>query len=978
MHTPLTTSIRTTPGFLRSVAALVIVTFTGLILQPTALALQTLPAKANKSQTAADTNSAKLARANQKLLEKLERTEAKLARNETATAELAELKALQKELTTLDTTAMQEFADIEKHLKARKLPPVILKRHRDAVATYRQEMDTVLTNLTATDKEKDATLRTQKLKQTKDHLKATKHQRSHQPFDPNHLPNKTLRPKPNNKPKTNKAAFTAAGLVDTPYAQLAALGDYTFDRLPGASDPAYLAATDEITLSDAIATKAAELNHDPVAIYHWVLNNTQWQPAWGAMQDADLTLAAQRGNSMDIASLLIALLRASGIPARYVHGTLDIPADQFNNWAGGFSDINAAIDYAASGGIPVTPITRGGQITKVRIEHLWVEAAIDYQPSRGAKNKAADSWVPMDPSYKQYEILPGLDVIQIAGIDPEQLAQDVVDSGTINETEGWVTGFNPAILQSAQTQAQTALEDYITNNLTDPTVGDVIGGKRTIVQQFPVLPSALPNKIVTDGVRYGALPEALQQKISFDIGAGTVTYPYARLNNQKITLSFDPATPDDEAALLALLPEGDITDISQLPSSIPAYLINVIPELKRNDTVIKTGSPMTLGQEIDFRFDTQLVSHGTVPNRYAVIAGSYLSIAVIGQNVSSTRLTNLQSQLEQTKTILESNNATQIAALTREHLLGDMFHAGVLGYYAQLLALSRIAGLQQGGHHLLMAGLGSVGYEPNVDTFFGIPRAITAGGIALNIPYINVTSVDGATAEDKKNFTLQIGLLSSALEHAVPEQMFAADANNPPDAVSTVKALSKASQQGQRIYHITSANKTTTLPNIHHDASTMAEINAALQVGKEVITHTDAISVPGWSGAGYVIFDPVTGEGAYKIGGGQNGGWLIIAAFVIIAALIVFSLFTGNFIAAAFLVWQFWKFTQNVKHIAATADTEEDAVNELNRLLFLTTVSVALTLVGPFGKLLKEGKLEYSPFAFLAGFTSIFSTAWYS
>ena len=52
----------------------------------------------------------------------------------------------------------------------------------------------------------------------------------------------------------------------------------------------------------------------------------------------------------------------------------------------------------------------------------------------------------------------------------------------------------------------------------------------------------------------------------------------------------------------------------------------------------------------------------------------------------------------------------------------------------------------------------------------------------------------------------------------------------------------------------------------------MAEINAALQVGKEVITHTDAISVPGWSGAGYIIFDPVTGGGAYKISGGGNGG----------------------------------------------------------------------------------------------------------
>ncbi|VAW40675.1 hypothetical protein MNBD_GAMMA01-1142, partial [hydrothermal vent metagenome] len=45
---------------------------------------------------------------------------------------------------------------------------------------------------------------------------------------------------------------------------------------------------------------------------------------------------------------------------------------------------------------------------------------------------------------------------------------------------------------------------------------------------------------------------------------------------------------------------------------------------------------------------------------------------------------------------------------------------------------------------------------------------------------------------------------------------------------------------------------------------------------KEVITHTDSISVPGWTGAGYIIFDPVTGDGAYKIAGGANGGFLKI------------------------------------------------------------------------------------------------------
>ncbi|HEY5604472.1 MAG TPA: transglutaminase-like domain-containing protein [Gammaproteobacteria bacterium] len=247
--------------------------------------------------------------------------------------------------------------------------------------------------------------------------------------------------------------------------KVAALGDFTYGNLPGASDPAYLAATTEVTLSDAITAKAAELNHDPVTIYHWVRNHIQWQPAWGAMQTADLTLSAQRGNTMDIASLLIALLRASQIPARYVHGAIDVPEAPFRNWAGGFTNINAAADFAASGGIPTTTVVTGGKIASVKMEHIWVEAAIDYQPSRGAKNLDADSWVAMDPSFK-YDYLEGLDAVAISGINPEPLANDFLGSGTVNESEGWVSGFDPTILQNAQTQAQNAFVTYAINFYT--------------------------------------------------------------------------------------------------------------------------------------------------------------------------------------------------------------------------------------------------------------------------------------------------------------------------------------------------------------------------------------------------------------------------------------------------------------------------------------------------------------------------------
>jgi len=201
--------------------------------------------------------------------------------------------------------------------------------------------------------------------------------------------------------------------------------------------------------------------------------------------------------------------------------------------------------------------------------------------------------------------------------------------------------------------------------------------------------------------------------------------------------------------------------------------------------------------------------------------------------------------------------------------------AGGLGYYAQLLSLSYISGLKAKGYYQLAAGYGTIGYEPEVNTFFGQPRGISTGGVAFDIPMIHITANQDGDAEKMRQFNLQIGTLSSALEHITPEQMFApTDPNAPkPDAISAVKALQKASQAGQKIYSITKENINEVLPFLKHDSESISEITRAVSAGKDVTTHTDKVSIPGgWSGFGYIITDPVLGDGVYKISGGKNGG----------------------------------------------------------------------------------------------------------
>lgn len=158
--------------------------------------------------------------------------------------------------------------------------------------------------------------------------------------------------------------------------------------------------------------------------------------------------------------------------------------------------------------------------------------------------------------------------------------------------------------------------------------------------------------------------------------------------------------------------------------------------------------------------------------------------------------------------------------------------------------------------------------------FSGSREPSKQAALRVNVWVADVNANTDGDANKRRNFQLQTGMLSSALEHAVPEQMFSTP-TQPAQGVSAVKALQIAASEGQRTYHITPGNQAQVLPSLRLDRLAMTEITQALAAGKEVITHTDRITVSGWTGEGYVLLDPVTGAGAYKIAGGINGGFFI-------------------------------------------------------------------------------------------------------
>jgi hypothetical protein len=411
-------------------------------------------------------------------------------------------------------------------------------------------------------------------------------------------------------------------------------------------------------------------------------------------------------------------------------------------------------------------------------------------------------------------------------------------------------------------------------------VGDVIGGRTIKQQTLPYLAGTLTYSSVRAST-WAQLPGNLQTRVTLGLGwdpydqsyQQSKTLPLYQLNQRSITISFRPATKVDEDAFRSLIP-ASLTDLNQLPRALPASLY-VVPEIKRDDEVLLTAGSMALGEEIGAGYSFQTPTQSYLDRTDSIIAGSYLALGIVGSNPSQKTFDQLKANLTQTKQILETGTAAQKAALTKEKLLGDMFITNVQGYYAQYIAQSKLLSLKSSALHQPVPMAGTFGYEPYQRTIFGLNRGIETHGMYMNVRTVQVIKDKNGDGNKAKQLMLQVGMLSSALENSVPEQMFT-DPNTGirlVEGFSTVKALAMAIQQGQRIYTITQQNQTIALPALHLDGLAMSEIKDALAAGKEVITHTDQLTVLGFKGSGYALLDPMTGDGIYKISGGKNGSF---------------------------------------------------------------------------------------------------------
>ncbi len=89
------------------------------------------------------------------------------------------------------------------------------------------------------------------------------------------------------------------------------------------ADPSAGSAPGAAPVTDIVSAMAASLGHDFERIFRFVQEDVRYEPYAGILRGANGTLVARSGNAADQALLLAALLRASGIPVRFVSGAID-------------------------------------------------------------------------------------------------------------------------------------------------------------------------------------------------------------------------------------------------------------------------------------------------------------------------------------------------------------------------------------------------------------------------------------------------------------------------------------------------------------------------------------------------------------------------------------------------------------------------------------------------------------------------------
>jgi RHS repeat-associated protein len=613
----------------------------------------------------------------------------------------------------------------------------------------------------------------------------------------------------------------------------------------------------EVELTPEVQAKATELG-SALDAYNFVKNELKLDWYFGSLKASGETLRERRGNDVDLAALLISILRAQGTPARYVQGTIELPIARLAELMGLLSAEEAdalhgptglSLDSArrdqvlsalAATGTPVDPVVRGGQVTSVRFLHTWVEGYVAYANYRGAGLGGATSqWVAMDPAIPgsaKYVATPAaVDLLSGIETDAARLVADYLRQGA--------PGQSPLAFTRARAQAWLD-----TSGPAGVTYGQALRSVAQRREELPFIPGTLPYAVPAVHDEYAFLPESAKHRVHVTVQntSGTVlfdaTTPMHAVLGKRTVLAFEPATSAD-AFQVALA--GGLYKVN-------AAAVSVVPVLRvAGDPVGKATGALGLGESAQWTIELLLPNGSSRAIRNDIVAGNLVAIGLGGPvNGYSDSADGVSGSDGEAARILYKAAADYANAWTAgENELADLLGVVPLRPTANLVLVEN---------------------QLEVDQALGVRRRLLWKGLQVDADHRSMMPLELVPGRGRELLRLS-GYEGSFQEARVLETATGED------AVSAVTLIQEAYRQGVPVLAITPTNAATVLQQLSTTPAVLREIQDQLARGREVTVPIADLTLRDWTGTGFIARSPATDEGGYYLSGLISGGQTIVS-----------------------------------------------------------------------------------------------------
>ncbi len=616
----------------------------------------------------------------------------------------------------------------------------------------------------------------------------------------------------------------------------------------------------EVELSPEITAKATTLGSARAA-YEFVKNELRLDWYYGSLKGATETLREGRGNDADLAALLVSLLRAQKTPARFVQGTIELPIGRVADLLGLLEQTESqalhsttpdgpafnlavakrelALAALSGAGIPFEPVVSGGQVRAVKLSHIWVEAYVPYGDYRGAGAlRDGRQWVPLDPSIpggpKYVATEPALDALEELGTSAEALTQDYLLHGN---------GTAPLVFW--KNKVMQHLAGKVPSHLYSET-------QRTVEQKSevqPLLPGALPYRVVSVQGEYAFLPDTLKHRLRVsarDEGGTTlldVTLPMHLVTGRRAIFTYKPASAEDAELIYSA---GGLYNA-------PASVVEMRAVL-RVDGVERAVAERPVGLGVRHGWTLELLlpdgSKRQVDNE--IIAGNMVAIglgAPFNRQVPPT--TPSGSGLDGPSALFLFERA---AAYVNEWTTAE----------EELALLTRVVPVRPTANLVLVEN------QLEVQETFGIRQQVAFKGLQVDADLRSLTPLELVEGRGAALLRLS-GYQGSFLESKILSDGIGEK------AVSAVTLMQEAHAKVVPVLRIDQDNVGTELAKVQAPPEVKTDVSDLVTRGREVLIPAQPLVIENWTGTGFIARDPLTEEGGYFLSGRLSGGQTVVS-----------------------------------------------------------------------------------------------------